>query len=51
MNVRTALLPSLPNFRDVAGAEGYRTPRGRMRRGQVFRSSTFRVSADDLARA
>jgi protein-tyrosine phosphatase len=42
-------IASLPNFRDVAGPAGYPTPRGRMRRGQLFRSSTFAPSPDDLA--
>ncbi|WP_377383742.1 tyrosine-protein phosphatase [Prauserella oleivorans] len=42
-------LPSVPNFRDLAGTEGYVTPHGPMRRGVVFRSSTVDPSPEDLA--
>jgi protein-tyrosine phosphatase len=42
-------LASVPNFRDVAGPAGYKTPNGRMRRGQLYRSNTFIASPEDLA--
>lgn len=40
---------SVPNFRDVAGAHGYETPHGSMRRGFLFRSSAFDPSPHDQA--
>jgi protein-tyrosine phosphatase len=40
-------LASVPNFRDVAGP-GYLTPHGPMRRGRIFRASTFCVADDEL---